>query len=219
MARFSHKGGHMTRYLKSTLAVLSVLAATTGPVLADDDFFGGTGGSPFPSAICPPGKVVIGLVGTAGAVLNTIKVLCGKANGDDHDPPISPIITSVDTNPDPKDPNSAAFRGGGPTSAVCPPLTAARQIQVSMKMWRGHFAVSQIKLSCFYLDGSLVIPPKVFGNDDGINTIPANSPQHPHTDTTSCGDHMLMNGLQGRHGTWIDAVGLSCVPTSSLQGG
>ena len=76
----------MTRFLKSVLPflLLSVLTATTEPVLADD-FLGGLGGSPFPRVLCPAGTVVIGLKGKAGAVLNTIQLLCGKANGADGD--------------------------------------------------------------------------------------------------------------------------------------
>jgi hypothetical protein len=211
----------MTRFLKSLLAflLLSVLTATTEPVLADD-FLGGKGGSPFPTFLCPAGMVVTGLVGKAGAVLNTIQLLCGKANGADGDNPYG-LITSVDTNPDPKDPNSEAFRGGGPAAAVCPTLTAAKSIEVSMKKWRGNYVVSQIKLTCAYpADGSTVFPPKVYGNDDGIGRVPASGQYSNSTsDVASCPEHQLMNGLDGRHGTWIDAVKPHCVATASLQGG
>lgn len=209
----------MTRFLKSLLAflLLSILAATTEPALADD-FLGGPGGSPFPPVLCPAGMVVIGMKGKAGAVLNTIQLLCGKANGADGDNPYG-LITSADTNPDPKDPNSEAFRGGGPTSAICPTLTAAKSIEVSMKMWRGHYAVSQIKLACANpADGATVFPPKVYGHDDGIGRVPAKSATS-NSDVLSCPEHQLMNGLEGRHGTWIDAVAPHCVPTASLQGG
>jgi hypothetical protein len=211
----------MTRFLKSVLPflLLSVLTATTEPVLADD-FLGGGGGKPFPPVLCPAGQVVIGLVGKAGAVLNTIQLLCGKANGADGDTPYG-LITSFDTNPDPKDPTSEAFRGGGPAAAPCSSLMAAKSIEVSMKKWRESYVVSQIKLTCVYPDGG-GSDIKVFGHDDGIGRVPAtfNFPApRGGSDVLSCPEHQLMNGLQGRHGTWIDAVGISCVATSSLQGG
>ena len=88
-----------------------------------------------------------------------------------------------------------------------------------MKMWRRHYAVSQIKLTCANPpDGSAVFPPKVYGNDDGIGRVPATSATST-SDVLSCPEHQLMNGLEGRHETWIDAVAPLCVPTASLQGG
>jgi hypothetical protein len=216
--RLNYQGGQMTRFLKTffALLLLSVLAATIDPVLADD-FLGGGGGSPFPPVLCPAGTVVIGLKGKAGAVLNTIQLLCGKANGADGDNPYG-LITSADTNPDPKDPNSEAFRGGGLASAPCPSLMAAKSIEVSMKKWREKYVVSQIKLTCVYLGGG-GSDIKVYGHDDGIGRVPAKFANGKGPDVLSCPEHQLMNGLQGRHGTWIDAVGINCVPTASLQGG
>ena len=154
----------MTRFPKSVLPflLLSVLTATTEPVLADD-FIGGKGGGPFPPVLCPAGLVVIGLKGKAGAVLNTIQLVCGKANGADGDNAYG-LITSLDTNPDPRDPNSEAFRGGGPTAAICNTLTAAKSIEVSMKKWRGDYVVSQIKLTCAYpADDAADFPPRCTG--------------------------------------------------------
>jgi hypothetical protein len=205
------------QFLKPSLALLSlsVLAATTGPVLADG-FLGGSGGSPFAPVLCPAGQVVIGLVGKAGAVLNTIQLLCGKADGADGDNAYG-LITSVDTNPDKRDPQSEAFRGGGPASAPCPPLSAAKSIEVNMKPWRGYNEVSQIKLTCVDPHDGSVVKTLVFGNDDGIHSVPVHV-KPGGVDLSKCPDGELMNGLSGRHGTWIDAVGVNCVPTRSLRG-
>jgi len=186
----------MTRFLHSFLAflLLSTLAATTKPALADD-FLGGPGGSDFAPVNCAPDKVVIGLVGRAGAVIDTMQVLCGQANGNDNDQPIPT-------------PSIGPSNGGGAASAVCPPLTAAIAIQVNKKMWRGHYAVSQIKLTCVFRDGSVQDFP-VFGHDDGIGSIDAGN--------KSCPERQLIGGISGRYGTWIDAVGTNCVPISVLQ--
>jgi hypothetical protein len=132
----------MMRFLQSFFGflLLSTLATTTMPALADD-LFGGPGGSDF-AVNCAPDKVVIGLGGRAGAVIDTMQVLCGQANGNDNDQ----LIPTPSIGPS---------KGGGAASAVCPALTAAIAIEVNKKMWRGHYAVSQIKLTCAYLDGSV----------------------------------------------------------------
>jgi hypothetical protein len=187
----------MMRFLQSFLVflLLSTLATTTRPASADD-FLGGPGGSDFAPVNCAPDKVVIGLAGRAGAVIDTMQVLCGQANGNDNDQPIPT-------------PSIGPSNGGSAASAVCPPLTAAIAIQVNKKMWQGHFAVSQIKLTCVFPgDGSVQSFP-VFGYDDGIGSIPAGSKQ--------CPEHQLIGGISGRYGTWIDAVGTNCVPVSVLQ--
>jgi hypothetical protein len=187
----------MKRFLKFILAflLLSIPAAATKPALADD-FLGGPGGSDFPPVNCAPDKVVIGLAGRAGAVIDTMQVLCGQANGNDHDQPIPT-------------PSIGPSKGGGLASAVCPPLTAAKSIEVNKKMWRGHYAVSQIKLTCVFPEDGSVQGSPVFGHDDGIGSIPAG--------TKPCPDHQLIGGIVGRYGTWIDAVGTKCVPVSVLQ--
>jgi len=187
----------MTRFLQSflTLLLLSILATATKPALADD-FLGGPGGSDFPPVNCAPDKVVIGLAGRAGAVIDTMQVLCGQANGNDNDQPIP--TPSIGPSP-----------GGAAASAVCPPLTAAIAIQVNKKMWRGHYEVSQIKLTCALpADGSSQSFP-VFGHDDGIGSVLAGN--------KACPAGQLIGGIIGRYGSWIDAVGTNCVPVSVLQ--
>lgn len=185
----------MTRFLKSFL-LLSILAAATEPALADD-FLGGTGGSRFAPVNCPDGQVLIGLAGRAGAVIDTMQLVCGKANGNDNNQPLPTRI--------------GPSNGGGPASAVCPPLHAAVGIQVNKKNWRRHDAVSQITLTCALTADGSDHSLKVFGHDDGIGSKKAGS--------SNCPEHNFIGGISGRSGTWIDAIGPNCRNVSVLRGG
>ncbi len=135
--------------------------------------------------------LVVGLGGRAGAVIDTMQLLCGKANGD------SGVLDPRRIGPS---------NGGGQVSAVCPPLSAAISIQVNSKMWRRHVAVSQITLTCALKGNRTSTSRAVFGADDGVGSKNAGS--------QACRGNDFIGGFAGRSGTWIDALGITCRPES-----
>lgn len=184
----------MTRFLEFLFAsmLLSVLATAASPALADN-FMGGSGGTSFTPVNCPTGQVVVGLGGRSGAVIDTMQLLCGKAN------------PSGELDPRRIGPSN----GGGLTSAVCPPLSAVVAIQIKSKNWRRHVAVSQIILTCASRNDGSGQSKAVFGigGGDGGNA-----------GSESCPPNTYVGGFAGRSGTWIDALGIStCRPRSVLN--
>jgi hypothetical protein len=184
----------MTRFLESFLAflLLSVLVAASESALADD-FLGGPGGSNFGTINCPDGMAVIGLGGRAGAVIDTMQLLCGKANGNDNGPL------------DPR--RIGPSNGGGAVSAVCPPLSAAISIQVDAKEWRRHVVVSQVTLTCALVGVRTSTSRAVLGGGGGDNY-----------GSRGCADTDFIAGFTGRAGDWVDALGIStCLNESALR--
>jgi hypothetical protein len=185
----------MTRYLKFFLAslLLSVLTAAAESARADE-LLGGTGGVYIAPVNCPAGMVVVGLAGRAGAVIDTMQLICGKANADYG------VLVPTRIGPS---------NGGGQVSVRCPPLSAAFAIQINAKPWRGHVAVSQITLTCGLKGGHEAENRLVFGADDGVHSKDAGN--------TPCGVLDFIGGFTGRSGTWIDALGTTCLPESVMN--
>lgn len=171
--------------------LISVSVAATGRGALADDFIGGEGGSEFGTVNCPRGQAVVGIAGRSGNVLDTFSLICGKANGsgDFVDP----------RRIGPSD-------GGSPVSAVCPPLHAARAIQVNVREHSGHFVVSQISMTCAL---------KTEGGDSRV-TLGQGGGQD--AGESSCPVGTFVAGFAGRSGSFIDAVGIStCRPVRALN--
>ena len=162
--------------------LLAISPPVAFPVALADNFIGGEGGSQFGEINCPRGQAVVGLGGRSGLVLDTFQLLCGKANG----------------GPDFLDPRRIGpSNGGSPVSAVCPPLSVARAIQVDAREFNGQIVVSQITLTCGSKTGegrSRVTLGQGGGDDAGSSDCPVNT---------------FVAGFTGRSGLFIDAVGIS----------
>ena len=159
-----------------------------------DNFLGGDGGSNFGPVNCPVGRVIVGLTGRSGDVIDTMQIVCGlNSNPDD--------VVFVPTN------SIGPSGGGGPTGASCNKFDAVRSVDVRVREFDGPTVVSQIILHCeAMLDGSFG-GQKVFGGGGGDDA-----------GSQACGANTYAAGISGRSGNFIDAVGISiCRKRSTIQ--
>jgi len=176
------------------LFLLSLAVLCGAHAARADDFMGGDGGGAFAPINCPRGKVIRGLAGRTGAVIDTIQLFCGKGTGSVEDDILDPR-------------RIGPSNGGGPVSVLCPIFEAVVGIQVNVREHEGSIVVSQIVLQCqTTLEGANGARP-VFGfgggDDAGSQTCPANH---------------YAAGFAGRAGTFVDAVGITtCRHRSTLN--
>jgi hypothetical protein len=173
------------------LAAMFLFCAATSAVA--DNFLGGEGGGVFGAIECPRGTAIVGFAGRAGAVIDSMQLVCGTTNRPEDD-----IIDSRVIGPS---------TGGGPIRTECPPFQAVKSIQVAVNEFQGHFVISTINIQCMArLDGGLG-PTLHFGNFQGQDA-----------GSQGCASpNAFALGLAGRSGSFIDAVGVSsCVERRNL---
>ncbi|CAH0238166.1 hypothetical protein ROS9278_02822 [Roseomonas sp. CECT 9278] len=177
--------------IATMLLGLACIAPALAPPARADDFLGGEGGVAFGPVNCPRGQAVVGIFGRSGNVIDTLQIICGKADG----------------SPDMVDPRRIGpSAGGSAVSAVCPPLSLAQSIQVNVRDHHGAVVVSQITLVCeLKTAGSLgrATLGAGGGGDAGSSDCPVNT---------------FVAGFAGRAGSFIDAIGITtCRHVRSLN--
>ena len=166
--------------------VLGSVIASSGHSAHADDFVGGPGGGSFGAIDCPRGKVVVGLAGRSGGVIDTMQLFCSEPAG-------GPEAVTLDPR------HIGPSNGGGPIQAMCPVLNVAFGIDVNTAQIDGNVVVSQIILHCrspFDGSGDRTV---VFGGGGGDGA-----------GGFTCEDHTFMVGFAGRAGDFIDALGIRC---------
>jgi len=174
---------------KTAIALAIVLGSVTASLRHSayaDDFAGGPGGSSFGTLNCPRGKIVVGLAGRSGSVIDTMQLFCSEPTGGPE---------AVTLEPGRVGPSN----GGGPISAQCPVLDVAFGIDVNVATIDGNLVVSQIILHCRSpIDGS------------GDRTVVFGGGGGDGAGGFTCPEHTFMVGFVGRAGDFIDALGISC---------
>jgi hypothetical protein len=145
---------------------------------------GGDGGSPFGPYVCPPGQWVVGVNGNAGAWVDYMRMICGDAAGNRQN-----------------DSHVMGNGGGGAsTSATCPTGSAVYMIGFNTVDFHGTQIFNKVRIHCRRISGSSAeTSSDLFGGDDGGRET-----------KTNCGDNDLVVGFRGRHGLYLDAIGLTC---------
>lgn len=184
---------------KSTFALAAVAGVFANALmmmqpLRADDFLGGGGGGNFGQVNCPAGRVMVGLTGRSGVVIDTMQIVCGiNSNPDDVI-----FVPAKSIGPS---------AGGGPTGAICNKFDAVTSIEVRAKEFQGNVVVSQIILHCSaMLDGSFG-GQKVFGGGGGDDA-----------GSQPCNPNEYVAGITGRSGSFIDAIAISiCRRRSAIR--
>jgi hypothetical protein len=168
------------------IATMALILACGGAALAvparADDLLGGEGGSAFGPVNCPRGQGVVGIFGRSGNVIDTLQIICGKADG------------SADFV-DPR--RIGPSDGGSPVSAVCPPLGVAQSIQVNVREHHGAIVVSQVTLTC------------TLKSQESLGRVTLGGGGGEDAGSSACPVNTVVAGFEGRAGSFIDAIGIT----------
>lgn len=155
---------------------------------------GGNGGGFF-KVICPANTFWVGLEGNVGLVIDQMRLLCApftllQGNGRKN--------WKVDAN---RVFNEGEIMGqsagGGPERPICADSRFVQVVRFNTEFFQGKHLVAFVKMGCthpFKIDESLN-----FGNNFPIGEV-----------RQDCPDGMWAIGLQGRRGSFVDAIGLVC---------
>jgi hypothetical protein len=184
----------MTRF--SWLAAGCLLTAITGPATAaDTPAYGGNGGGQF-RGYCPRGDFLVGLGGRTGRWVDSILPICRHWD------------TKTKSSGPQTQGSAAGGSGGGPQSVACPPAAGVHGVQIYAVNNDGQVLVQEIVIFCQAIEKEVsnktIVGTGAFGNNqpsDGSNS-----------QSYSCPDGEMADGIYGHAGAYLDSVGLSCAP-------
>ncbi|MCH9682475.1 MAG: DUF4215 domain-containing protein [Deltaproteobacteria bacterium] len=154
---------------------------------------------------CPEGEVVIGIRGTAEDWLYQLRVVCGVVELVDEGNPALHISEST----------VLPLRGGSPTGSMydsmCPPDHAVVGFGGRAGAW-----LDQLFLRCAPL--TVADQGSAWSLEIGAVTdlMPVGSPGGNVFGAATCPANAVATISNIRHGEWIDAFGLTCMPISLL---
>lgn len=179
----------MIRYLRAALALLLFAStASAAPRIRELRPDGGGGGAPF-RVTCPPGQWLVGFGGSAGAWIDHIKILCAVRQNNRSMGPASPVQVMI----------GDSFEGRG-LRVVCPRDSSIKRIQFNTVIWSGHTILNHITGVCTRVLNDGLRETIHFAPRDGQSRFA----------DQSCPGSMRAIGVHGRHGKYVDAIGLIC---------
>jgi hypothetical protein len=156
---------------------------------------GGNGGGDF-RVFCPPGQFWVGLQGSAGDIIDNMKLLCTGFRLEPAAPqrknwtvvpPVQTIFDQIGESP-----------GGAPILVRCHDNNLVRGIGFNTAFSDGHDTIAFVTMTCDHgtLPGEDVLN---FGFNFPVGTV-----------RQFCPERMWATGLTGRRGSRVDAIGLIC---------
>lgn len=186
--------------LRATAAVM--LALLLAPTVARAETYtrlaGGRGGGPF-TARCDPYRILAGVEIKTGDDVDAIRPLCRGANLPD---------SPANENPRTEGPMRGGNGGGAPHTIACHPTEYAVRGMVIGHEGERTRIVNNIQLVCGLGNGQPSRNPTGGENGIGLWYGPRTA---NHIDTRiACPPGQVAVGIHGRHGIWLDALGLIC---------
>jgi hypothetical protein len=204
------------RTVSAVQSVLLSLAASAVLFLAVDahatmtEIQGGPGGGAFTLA-CPDGEVLVGFRARAGAWVDAIGLVCSA---------YSPATKKVSSNL--KRHGFAGGTGGGPQEAYCESNQAVTGIALAHT--RGNGLPRQYINTVGMLCNHQITVDRCISSGEGCGPIAPTmrgtlvKTSHDYQyDVINCPASEIATGIQGRSGSYVDAIGLICArpPTAS----
>jgi hypothetical protein len=143
----------------------------------------GNGGNPYFRYICGGGRVLIGVQGSAGVLIDSVQAVCGKMEG-------GRLVGTAQ-------PEGPVFGGSRPIDKTGGCAGSITKAQIARNKFDPYV-------------GAIVFPCP--GARPGQSTEIRGSGELAENRSVSCPSGTIAVGIAGRHGKYIDAFGLLCGP-------
>lgn len=159
---------------------------------------------------CGAGKVLVGLRGSAGVLIDNIQAICAKVDGSGGYAEASPV--------------GPVFGNNRPFDRFvqCPPTYAVKSVDMGMNEANPH--IGAIRLNCYELahpvEGGMAVlelrgSGNLEGHQDDISIAIGNNPGGSIGRNVGCGTGFA-TGIRGRAGSYLSALGLNCGPATAV---
>ena len=194
------------RLLRNSVALAAALVLTFGaPAQAQNaPVLGGSGGTYF-EFNCGPGRMLVGLHGSAGVLVDAVQAVCARVDA------AGAVSEAV--------PQGPVFGGNRPFDKVadCPDGQAIRMLDISQS--EGNPFVGAIRIRCQEVarmeeGGSTDLDLSGSGHLRGYESPFGLIASQDNGDfgASRCPDPTYAVGIRGRSSFWLNALGLICAP-------
>ena len=207
--------GHDGSSVLAGSALLSLCLILAAPTLAqervDAAVQGGPGGTYFEYA-CGPGRLLVGLHGSAGVVVDAVQAVCARVDA---------VGTTTDTSPE-----GPVFGGARAFDKAvdCPSQQAIRRIEVSQT--ENDPLIGAIRITCWEVarladGGSTNLDFSGTGHLRFYSSPQLSIPSEDegYFQRSQCPDPLYAIGIRGRASSYLNALGLICGPKPTESAG